>query len=345
MADMSIKRLGQSGLKVSRLALGTMTFGARTDEAEARRIIAAAAEAGINFIDTADVYAEGRSEEIVGRAIAADRSRWILATKVYNPNGPGPNDRGLSRRWILSETHASLKRLQTDAIDILYLHKEDIGTPLEETVRAVRDLQRSGAIRYFGVSNFRAWRIARIYEMCLNEGMDPPIVDQPYYHALNRSAEIEVLPACAAMGIGVFAYSPTARGVLSGKYAVDAPPPKDSRAGVADRRILGTEYRPDVLKAAQSFVAYARERGTDPIALAIAWVLANPIMTGAIVGPRTMEQFQTYLKAIEVNWSDADEAWVDALVQPGSMAAHPFTDPNYPIEGRPARDPAGPARR
>jgi aryl-alcohol dehydrogenase-like predicted oxidoreductase len=345
MADMPIKRLGNSGLKVSRLALGAMTFGARTEEAEARQIIAAAAEAGINFIDTADTYAGGRSEEIVGRAIAADRSRWILATKLYNPNGPGPNDRGLSRRWILSEAHASLKRLQIDTIDILYLHKEDPGTPLEETVRAVRDLQRSGAIRYFGLSNFRSWRIARIYEMCLNEGMDPPIVHQPVYHVLNRSAEIEVLPACAAMGIGVFAYSPTARGVLSGKYAIDAPPPADSRAGQGDKRILGTEYRPDVLKAAQQFASYARERGADPIALAIAWVLGNPIMTGAIVGPRTMEQFRTYLKAVEVSLSDADEAWIDELVNPGNMAAHPFIDPNYPIEGRPKQAPARPMRR
>ena len=155
---MPYRRLGRSGLTVSRLVLGTMTFGARTDEAEAKRIIASAAEAGVNFIDTADTYAGGRSEEITGRAIAADRHRWVLATKLANPNGPGPNGRGLSRKWIFQEVQTSLKRLGTDFIDVLYLHKEDALTPLEETVRAIADLQRQGIIRYFGVSNFRSRR-------------------------------------------------------------------------------------------------------------------------------------------------------------------------------------------
>ena len=156
MTQMPYRRLGHSGLAVSRLILGTMMFGARTEEAEARRIITAAAEAGVNLIDTADTYAGGRSEEIVGRAIAADRDHWVLATKLANPNVAGPNRRGLSRKWILAEAQASLRRLGTDFIDILYFHKEDPLTPLEKSVRAIADLQRSGAVRYFGLSNFKA---------------------------------------------------------------------------------------------------------------------------------------------------------------------------------------------
>ena len=226
MTAIPVKRLGRSGLVVSRLALGTMNFGAATDEAEAKRIVASAVEHGINHIDTADTYAGGRSEEITGRAIAGDRHRWVLATKLANPNAPGPNGRGLSRKWIMQEVQTSLKRLGTDFIDILYLHKEDAGTPLEETVRAIADLQRSGIIRYFGVSNFKAWRIARICAICDDMGIDRPVVDQPLYHALNRSIEVEVLPACSALGIGVFVYSPMARGVLAAKYEIGkAPPP------------------------------------------------------------------------------------------------------------------------
>ena len=214
------RRLGRSGLIVSRLCLGTMQFGARTEEADARRIVDHAADHGVNFIDTADTYVNGVSEEIVGRAIAAKRDYWVLATKLAVPiPGEGPNRKGLSRKWIMEEADASLKRLGTDFIDILYLHREDAGTPLEETVRALGDLQRAGKIRYFGLSNFKAWRMARVCSICDSEGLDRPVVNQPVYHALNRSIEAELLPACADLGLGVFPYSPNARGILSGKYA------------------------------------------------------------------------------------------------------------------------------
>ena len=171
---MDYRKLGRSGLKVSPLCLGTMMFGGPTDEPTAARIIGKAREAGINFIDTADVYTEGRSEEIVGRAIAPHRDGWILATKVANPTGAGPNGRGLSRRWIMQACEASLKRLGTESIDIYYLHKEDHGTPLEETVRAIGDLVRQGKIRYFGVSNYRSWRVAEICKLCDGLGLDRP---------------------------------------------------------------------------------------------------------------------------------------------------------------------------
>ena len=332
---MPYRRLGRSGLTVSRLVLGTMTFGARTEEDEARRIIASAAEAGVNFIDTADTYAGGRSEEITGRAIAADRHRWVLASKLANPNGPGPNGRGLSRKWIMQEVQTSLKRLGTDFIDILYLHKEDALTPPEETVRAVADLQRQGIIRYFGVSNFRSWRIARICAVCDAEGIDRPVVDQPLYHLLNRSIEVEVLPACQALGLGVVPYSPTARGVLSGKYGTDAPPPEGSRADLQRQRMAETDYQPQALAVAAEMAKRAAEKGVEPAAFATAWVLANPIVTGAIAGPRTMEQWQSYLAALDVKLTEEDECIVDALVPPGTTAVHQFNDPAYPIEGRP----------
>ena len=331
---MPLMRLGRSGLVTSRLALGTMTFGARTDEAEARRIVAAAAEAGVNVIDTADNYAGGRSEEIVGRAIAGNRHAWVLATKVANPVGVGPNGQGLSRKWLLEEVPRSLKRLGTDFIDILYLHKEDADTPLEETARALADLQRMGAIRYFGVSNFKAWRLARLCAICDAEHIDRPVVSQPVYHALNRTAEVEMLPACAALGLGVMAYSPLARGVLSGKYAPETPPPAESRAAARDKRILETKYRPETLHAGQALAEHARGRGLDPVAFAIAFVLTNAFVTGAIVGPRTLDQWRAYMAALDIGWSEADEAAVNGVVPPGSTAAPHYADPAYPVEGR-----------
>ena len=188
-------------------------FGGSTDEAASAGIIAGAREAGINFLDTADFYNEGRSEEVTGRTIAGERDRWVLATKVANPMGAGPNERGLSRKWLIREAEASLRRLGTDFIDIYYLHKEDHATPLEETVRALGDLVREGKIRYFGVSNYRAWRVAEICRLCDELGIDRPVASQPLYNALNRMAETEHLPACGYYGLGVVPYSPLARGI------------------------------------------------------------------------------------------------------------------------------------
>ena len=248
---MDYRNLGRSGLKVSPLCLGTMMFGGPTDEPTSGRIIARAREAGINFIDTADAYNNGRSEEVVGRAIAAERSWWILATKLANPTGESPNDRGLSRRRAFQAVEASLSRLGTDVVDILYLHKEDHTTPLEETVHALADLVRQGKIRYFGVSNFRAWRVAEISRLCDMAGIDRPVVSQPYYNLLNRMPEVEHLPACAHYGLGVAPYSPLARGVLTGKYAADHAPAGDTRAGRQDKRIMETEWRRESLEIAQ----------------------------------------------------------------------------------------------
>ena len=240
-----------------------MNFGGPTDEATALRIIASAAEAGVNFIDTADGYTEGRSEEIVGRAIAPKRDEWVLATKFANMRAPDPNGGGTSRKWMLRAVEASLRRLGTDYIDVYYLHKEDHATPLDETVRALGDLVRQGKIRYFGVSNYRAWRVAEICKLCDEMAIGRPIVSQPYYHALNRTTETEHLPACGFYGLGVFPYSPLGRGILTGKYDPDARTAAGARApGGKDRRMLQAEWHPDSLRMApQGRGARARGRG------------------------------------------------------------------------------------
>jgi aryl-alcohol dehydrogenase-like predicted oxidoreductase len=331
---MQYRNLGTSGLKVSPLCLGTMMFGGATDEATARRIVDRAADQGINFIDTADVYNEGRSEEITGRAIAADRERWVVATKLGNTTGPGPNDRGLSRVHVFRAAHASLRRLNIDVIDILYIHREDPGTPLAETVGAIADLIRAGTIRHFGVSNVRAWRIAEICRLCDGIGIARPVVCQPYYNALNRMPEVEILPACHHFGIGVAPYSPLARGVLTGKYAPDAKPTAESRAGRGDKRIMETEFRRESLEIAQTIVAHAAARGITPGQFAIAWVLHNRLVTAPIAGPRTEAQWEDYQGGLTYRFTAEDEALVDRLVPPGHPSTPGYTDPAYPLEGR-----------
>jgi len=334
---MDYRHLGRSGLKVSPLCLGTMMFGGATDEPTSARIIDHARDAGINFIDTADAYSGGGSESVVGRAIAAHRQHWVLATKVANPMGTDPNRAGLSRRWVMQAAEESLRRLGTDHIDIYYLHKEDHGTPLDETVRALGDLVRQGKIRHFGVSNYRGWRVAEICNICDRLGIDRPVVSQPYYNAMNRMPEVEHLPACGFYGLGVVPYSPLARGVLTGKYSPDAPPDKDSRAGRNDTRIMQTEFRPESLKLAQDIRRHAEARGITAGQFAVAWVLNNALVSSVIAGPRTQPQWEDYLRALDYRFTAEDEALIDALVASGHPSTPGYNDPAYPIEGRRAR--------
>ena len=331
---MDYRNLGKSGLKISPLCLGTMMFGAATDEATAARIIGRAREQGVNFIDTADAYAQGRSEEIIGRAIAGERSWWVLATKIANPTGKGPNGRGLSRRHVFDATHASLRRLGVETIDVLYLHKEDPTTPLAETVRALGDLIQAGKLRYFGVSNYRSWRIAEICRLCDEFGIDRPAVSQPLYNALNREPEIEHLPACGYFGLGVVPYSPLARGVLTGKYRPDTPPPAETRAGRQDRRMMESEWRQESLHIALTLAEHAQARGITPGQFALAWVLNNHFVTGAVAGPRTEEQWEGYLGALAYRCDADDENLVNRLVTTGHASTPGYNDPSYPLEGR-----------
>lgn len=334
---MQYRQLGRSGLKVSPICLGTMMFGGPTDEATSKRIIDKAHDAGINFIDTADAYSKGGSEEVVGRAIARNRGAWVLATKLANPMGDDPNRSGLSRRWVFQAAGESLMRLGTDYIDIYYLHKEDHATPLEETVRAMGDLIRAGKVRYFGVSNYRAWRVAEICNICDRLSIDRPAVSQPYYNAMNRMPEVEHFPACAYYGLGIVPYSPLARGVLTGKYTVDAAPDKETRAGRNDTRMMQTEWRPESLQLAQEIKAHAEQKGITAGQFAVGWVLNSAFVSSVIAGPRTEEQWDGYIRALDYRFTAEDEALIDRLVTPGHPSTPGYNDPAYPIEGRRAR--------
>lgn len=331
---MDYRFLGRSALRVSPLCLGSMMFGGPTDEPAARRIVDHARDQGINFIDTADVYNAGQSEEIVGRAIANDRDRWVLATKFGMTRSPWPNESGLSRKWIFQSVHNSLRRLGTDYIDILYIHRAYPNVPLEEAIRALGDLIAAGNIRYYGLSNFKGWRIAEVVRIADRLGIDRPVVSQPLYNLVNRSAEVEELPAARHYGLGVVPYSPLARGVLTAKYLSGQPPVEGSRAARADKRILEVELRAESLDIARRLQAHAETRGVTAADYALAWVLANKAVTALIAGPRTFEQWTAYFPALDFRLDAADEAFANALVTPGHPSTPGFTDPNYPVEGR-----------
>ncbi|MDR6953390.1 aryl-alcohol dehydrogenase-like predicted oxidoreductase [Ancylobacter sp. 3268] len=328
--------LGRSGLKVPPLTLGTMMFGGPTDEATAQRIIRKAYDAGFNFLDTADVYTGGRSEEIVGAAVKADRDRFTIATKFTNPvaGANGVNQSGSSRKWIFEAVDNSLRRLGTDYIDLLYFHKAVVDEPLGEAVRAVADLIRAGKLRYFGVSNFRGWRIAEVAHLADQFGIDRPVASQPLYNLVSRTAEVEQLPAAQFYGLGVVPYSPLARGILTAKYDPSQPPAADSRAGRNDPRIRETEWRPESLAIAQEIKRYLANRGIAPVDFAIGWVLNNKLVSSAIAGPRTEEQWDSYVKALDYAFTAEDEALVEGLVAPGHASTPGYNDPAYPIEGR-----------
>ena len=331
---MFYRNLGRSNLQVSTLCLGSMMFGDQTDRSEAARIVDDAHARGVNFIDTADVYTKGASEEMVGTLIKATRNDWVLATKLGNAMSKRPNETHYSRSWILREVESSLRRLQTDHIDIYYLHRDVESMNLEEAARALGDLVRSGKIRYWGVSNFRGWRIAELVRIAAQLGVPAPVVCQPYYNLLNRMPEVEILPACRHYGIGVASYSPIARGVLTGKYLPGAAPEPDTRAGRADKRMVETEFRQESLQIAQILAQHAQARGVTLAQFATAWVLANGIVSSVIAGPRTLAQWQDYFPALDFQLTAQDEALVDSLVGSGHPSTPGYTDPAYPLNGR-----------
>ncbi|MDH3280166.1 MAG: aldo/keto reductase [Gammaproteobacteria bacterium] len=334
---MRYQSLGNSDLEVSVLCLGTMMFGGPTDSSEVSNIMARARDAGVNFVDTADVYNQGNAEQELRPFLKASRSDWVLASKVGNEMGKARDMCGLSRRWIDKALDDSLRRLGTDYIDVYYLHREDPDTPLAETVDALARHMAAGKIRYFGVSNFRAWRLAAICGACDAAGVPRPVVSQPYYNALNRMPEVEHLPACRYFGLGTVPYSPLARGVLSGKYRPGEQPSADTRAGRNDKRMLESEWRPESLLAAQHIKTHAEANGTTAIAFALNWVLNNKLVTAVIAGPRTDAQWQTYIGALDYAFTWSDEAFMDRLVAPGHPSTPGYNDPRYPIEGRISR--------
>jgi len=339
MSAIEYRNLGRNGIKVSPITLGTMMFGGQTDDAVAKRIVDKAYEQGINFIDTANGYNGGASEETVGRLIAERRSQWVLSTKFVNPNpgALGPNDRGASRHNVIQSVDASLKRLNTDYIDLFYLHREDHTTPVEETLRALSDLIRAGKIRSYGLSNHRGWKLAEFSRTADLLGIERPAASQPLYNLANRQIENEHLPAAEYYGIGVVSYSPLARGVLTAKYDPNQPPSEGTRAGRNDKRLQQTEWRPESLNLAQRVKDHAESRGITPGQFALAWVLNNKLITSAIAGPRTEEQWNDYVPALNYAFTAEDEAFIDDLVITGHSSTPGYNDPSHPFAGRKSR--------
>lgn len=334
MSPKTTRVLGSSGMKVSRICLGTMMFGGPTDESEAHRIMAHARDHGVNFIDTADVYCEGRSERVVGAAIRNERSKWVLATKGAQPTGPEVTDSGLSRRHLVRAVDASLKRLNTDTIDLYYIHRVDPATSWEQTIMTFGDLIRQGKIREWALSNVRAWHIPHVWHLCRDLGTPPPVALQPYYNLMNRQPEVDVLPAAHAFQMGVVPYSPLARGILTGKYKPNQIAAPGSRAARQDKRMLEAEWRPESLLIAEKLKEYVDAKGVSLAHWAVAWVLNNRCITSSIAGPRTFEQWEGYLGALDYTWTAEDEAMANKMVPAGHASAHGHTDPAYPIEGR-----------
>jgi aryl-alcohol dehydrogenase-like predicted oxidoreductase len=304
---MTPRRLGRTGLKVSEIALGTMTFGGQCDEPTARRILDAAADRGVTLLDAADAYpippdpaTAGRTEEILGRWLADGRDRdMLVATKCFLPVGPGPNDRGLSRRHIQRACEASLRRLKVEAIDLYQAHFPDPETPIEETLRAFDDLVRAGKVRYVGCSNYPAWQLALALGTAERLGLSRYDCVQPRYNLLYREAEAELLPLCRDQGVGVIAYNPLAGGFLSGKYRTGEPPREGTRftMGISGDLYRERYWQQAQFEAVQALKAHVDARGLNLATVAVAWVLAQPGITSAIVGASRPEQLDATLAA------------------------------------------------
>jgi len=314
--------LGATGVQVSPLCLGAMMFGAwgNPDHDESIRIVHAALDAGINFVDTADVYSRGESEEIVGKALAGGRrDDVVLATKFHGSMGDDPNERGNSRRWIMREVEASLRRLGTDWIDLYQVHRFDEGTDLDETLGALTDLVRAGKIRYLGSSTFPPSLIVEAQWVAERRGRERFVCEQPPYSMLVRGVEAEVLPVCQQYRMAVIPWSPLAGGWLSGRYRKGADPPTSTRAGRIPRRYdLSLPENQRKLDAADRLAQLAEEAGLTLIELAIAFVLRHPAVTAPIIGPRTMEQLTDVLAGADVKLSNDVLDRIDKLVPPGT---------------------------
>lgn len=331
---MDYRNLGRTGVKVSPVCLGTMMFGGQTSEADSTQIIHKAHDAGINFLDTADMYNAGESEVVVGRAIADRRDQIVLATKGRAPMGTGPNDAGGSRMHMMHALDASLKRLNTDYIDLYYIHTPDYEVPIEETLRAMDDMVRSGKVRYLACSNFRAWRLCEALMTSDKLNLNRFSCVQPLYNIVNRDIEVELMPLCKEHRVGVVSYSPLARGILTGKYKPGEPFPEGSRASRDDARMKQAELREASFEVAQQITAHCEKKGVPSTQFALAWCLANPILTSVIVGPRTMQQYDDNIGCLNVEITADDEAFIDSLVPPGEHSGKGFQDTAYPITGR-----------
>lgn len=321
---MEYRNLGHSGLKVSRICLGTMAFGRWIDESASARIIDTALEAGINFMDTANYYGKGQDsgshaekgmgETILGNLLGSRRDRVVLATKVRLPMGSGPNDSGLSRIHIMSAVEASLRRLQTDHIDLYQCHAFDPETPLEETLRALDDLIRQGKVRYIGCSNFAAWQIAKANGISDRLGLARLIAVEPQYSLLARSIEYELVPFCRSEGVGLMVYSPLGRGMLAGRYRAGEAMPEDSR-GAAGEKLLQALMTERNMRRMEKFRSLCEEWGLPMARVALAWVLHNPAVTTAILGASRPDQIEDAAAAVTLKLTSEQMAILNGLDQ------------------------------
>jgi aryl-alcohol dehydrogenase-like predicted oxidoreductase len=317
---MTYVTVGSTGVQVSPLCLGTMSFGSDADEATATRMFGRAREAGVNFFDTADVYSGGASEEILGRLIRGCRDEVVIASKVGFPSGPEANARGLSRRHIALAVEASLMRLGTDRLDFYFVHAFDERTPIDQTLRALDDLVRHGKILYPAVSNWAAWQIATALGLSAREGLGRFELVQPMYNLARRQVEVEVLPLAQAEHLGVVTYSPLGGGLLTGKYGVGKRPSSGrlvDNARYIDRYSLESDYT-----TAERFTAFAREHSVAPATLAVAWAMSHPAITAPIIGARNLAQLEDSLAALEFDMTDGLRDEVSAL----APAPAPATD-------------------
>jgi aryl-alcohol dehydrogenase-like predicted oxidoreductase len=319
---MEHRTLGRTGMKVSPLCLGAMMFGewGNPDHDDSVRIIHRALDAGINFIDTADVYARGESEEIVGKALAGGRrDHVVLATKVHGTMGDDPNERGNSRRWIARAVENSLRRLGTDWIDLYQIHRPEDDTDIDETLGALTDLVRAGKVRAIGSSTFPASQIVEAQWVAERRGRERFVCEQPPYSLLVRAVEADVLPTCRRHGMGVIPWSPLAGGWLSGRWRKGAEPPKSSRAARLPGRFdLSIPANQRKLDAVEQLAELAEDAGLTLIELALAFVLRHPAVTAPIIGPRTMEQLESQLTATDVELADDVLDRIDEIVPPGT---------------------------
>lgn len=317
---MEYRFLGKTGIKVSMLCFGTMSFGGDADESTSAALFKRCREAGINFFDCANTYAGGRSEEILGKLAAGERDQLVLTSKVYFPTGSDINAGGATRKHILRQIESSLKRLNTDYLDVYFIHHFDEVTPLEETLRALDDLVHQGKVLYPGASNFAAWQVMKGLGISAKEGLAPFAVLQPMYNLVKRQAEVEILPMAEAEELGVISYSPLGGGLLTGKYT-GGQQPEVGRflANKAYQARYGEDW---VHETAARFSQFARERGYDPAGLAVAWVAGHPGITAPIIGARSLAQIEGSLKALDIEMTPELRAEVSAL----SIEPPPATD-------------------
>ena len=320
---MEYRVLGKTGIQISKLGFGTMTFGSEADEAMSKRLFHRCRDAGINIFDTANIYGDkrdGESEEILGNLIQGCRDEVIITSKVGTPRWGKPNDGGLSRRYIMIEVEKSLRRLKTDRIDLYFLHKLDPKTPFEETLRALDDLQRQGKIVYPAISNSAAWQIAKCLGISAKEGLAPFACIEPMYNLVKRQAEVEILPLAQAENLGVITYSPLAAGLLTGKYSGNN---RNVEGRISSsQRYKGRYNDENYYTIADAFVAYAKDKGVTPSALAIAWVMSHPAVTAPLIGARNLEQLESSLEALNIPMTESWRREISSL----SIDPPPATD-------------------